>query len=392
MSEKALKGITVLDFTQQLSGPFASKILGDLGAEIIKIEKPEGDDTRTSPPFLNGEGTYFMSINRGKKSIILDLKNPEHKQIALELAAKVDVVMENGRPGVMKKLGLDYEEIKKINPKVIYASISGFGQDGPYRNRGGLDIIIQAMSGLMSVTGEKGGRPVKMGPSISDMISGCYAAIGVLAAINYKQVSGEGQYVDVSMLDSTLALMDNFLTRYTVTGNIPKPAGNRHTATAPFQPFETLDGEIIVCVINNKLWESFCKALGKEELIKDERFIATAQRVANVDELGEIITSVTKTKTTDEWERIFDEAAVPYGTVNTMDRVVKDPQVTARNMIVEMQHPVAGTFKTMGTPLKMSKTPIDPTTCSPTLGQHTREVLKDILGKTDSEIDKIIEV
>jgi len=389
-NEKALKGIRILDFTQQLSGPYASMVLGDLGAEIIKIEKPGGDDTRTSPPFLNGESAFYMSMNRGKKSIILDLKKTEHQQIALELAAKADIVMENARPGVMSRLGLGYNEIRKSNPKIIYASISGFGQNGPYRDRGGLDIVIQAMSGLMSITGEKGGRGMKTGSSISDMFSGCYAAIGILAALNYRNISGEGQYLDISMLDSTIAILENFINDYCVAGIVPEPAGNRHTGLAPFQPFETLDGEIIAGGINNKLWESFCKALGLENLIEDERFLATAQRLANIDVLAEMITEKTKTKTTMEWEQLFDTIGIPYGTVNTVDKVIKDPQVAARNMIVEVEHPIAGTFKMAGSPLKMSKTPAVANTIAPILGQHMREILKDVLGKNESEINRII--
>ena len=386
-SSKALQGIKVLDCTQFLSGPFATMILGDLGAEIIKIEKPGGDDTRTSPPLVKGESTYFMSVNRGKKSIVLDLKKPEHKQIFLDLAGKVDVLIENGRPGGMEKMGLGYLDIQKVNPGIIYASISGFGQNGPYRERGGLDVIIQAMSGFMSVTGEKGGRPTKAGPSVSDVISGFYAVIGILAALNHRRETGKGQYVDIAMLDSTISVLENALARYLAAGVVPKPVGNRHTGTAPFQPFETSDGEVILCVINNPLFERLCKALGSEELLEDERFKGNAERVANVEALADLITVYTKKKTTAEMEQALEKAGIPYGGVNTIPQVIADPQVQARNMIVEIEHPIAGPFKMAGSPFKLSETPVTLNTPSPILGQHTQEILKTYLGKTDAEIE-----
>lgn len=271
--KQALEGIRVLDLTRVLAGPFATMILADMGAEVIKIEMPEkGDDARQYGPFTNGESGYFMSINRNKKSITMNLKNQKSKEVFIEMLKKADVVVENYRPGTMEKLGLGYEEIKKINPKIIYAASSGFGHSGPYSKRPAYDGVVQAMGGIMSITGQKGGKPTRVGPSIGDITAGLYTAIGILGALNYREKTGIGQKVDVAMLDCQVSILENAISRYFVTGVSPKPAGNRHASVVPFEPFETLDGEIMIAVGNDALWKKFCQCINADEMANEERF------------------------------------------------------------------------------------------------------------------------
>jgi len=387
----ALSGIRVLDLSQFLAGPYCTMILSDLGADVIKIEKPTGDPTRETNVNINGQSVYFMSINRGKRSVLMDLKDPCYKEMFLKMAAKADVIVENFVPGTMEKLGLAYEEIIKVNPKIIYTSVSGFGHTGPYSERGALDMIIQAMSGFMSVTGEKGGRPLKAGPSIADMTAGLYAAIGTLAALNHRNVTGRGQRLDIAMLDSMFSILENSIGNYFATGRIPKPAGNRHGVSAPFQPFETLDGEIIVAVSTNRAFEDFCQALGRDDLARDPRYANRKGRISNVDELAEQITTSTKTKTTAELEGAFEKFNVPYATINTIDKIVSSPQILARNMLQEVEHPVAGKVKAVGSPLKMSETPGAIQQVAPLLGQHTEEVFAELLGLEITKTSQSVE-
>ncbi|MDR3563122.1 MAG: CoA transferase [Negativicutes bacterium] len=388
----ALQGIRVLDLTQFLAGPFCTMILGDLGADIIKIEKPgTGDPARETAININGQSVYFMGLNNSKRSMIMDLKNPRYQQLFLKLAAKADIVVENFAPGTMEKLGLTYEDVKKVNPKIIYTSVSGFGQTGPYHERGALDMIIQAMSGFMSVTGEKGGRPLKAGPSIADIISGLYAAIGTLAALHHRDATGEGQQVDVAMLDSMFSILANPVGNYLATGKVPKPAGNRHQISAPFQPFETTDGEIIIAASTNRAFLDVCEALGRNDLGQDPRYANRKGRIDNVDELADEITKTTKTKTTAELARDCENANVPFATVNTIDKIVQDPQIAARQMLLNMEHPVAGNVKVIGSPLKMSETPALKRRVAPTLGQHTQEVLGEWLGMSEADVKALDE-
>ncbi|MFA5524327.1 MAG: CaiB/BaiF CoA-transferase family protein [Tissierellales bacterium] len=385
--KQALEGIRVLDLTRVLAGPFATMILADMGAEVIKIEMPEkGDDARQYGPFTNGESGYFMSINRNKKSITMNLKNQKSKEVFIEMLKKADVVVENYRPGTMEKLGLGYEEIKKINPKIIYAASSGFGHSGPYSKRPAYDGVVQAMGGIMSITGQKGGKPTRVGPSIGDITAGLYTAIGILGALNYREKTGIGQKVDVAMLDCQVSILENAISRYFVTGVSPKPAGNRHASVVPFEPFETLDGEIMIAVGNDALWKKFCQCINADEMANEERFTTNKLRADNYDALRPLVAEPLKTKTTKEWQSILDDAGIPNGPINDMEHVVNDPQVLAREMIVSVEHPKAGEVKMPGVPIKMSETQGSVRFAPPILGQHTEEVLKELAGLSDEEI------
>lgn len=388
--KQALDNIKVLDLTRVLAGPYATMILGDLGADIIKIEMPvTGDDSRAFGPYVNNESAYFMSLNRNKRSITINLKSEEGKKVFLEMVKKADVVVENFRPGTMEKLGLGYDCLSQVNPKIIYAASSGFGHTGPYSKRAAYDSVVQAMGGIMSITGEKGGKPVRVGSSIADINSGLFTAIGILAALNNRHVTGKGQKVDVAMLDSLVAILENAVARYVVTGEAPKPGGNRHPSIVPFEPFETSNGEVVVAAGNDVLWAKFCEVLGKEELINDERFATNPLRNENYDELRPLIAEAMVKKSTEEWLEILDKVGVPNGPINTIDKVLQDPQVIAREMIVEVEHPVAGKLKMPGVPIKLSDTPGSVRTPAPILGQHTEEILKELLGYNDEQIQKL---
>lgn len=388
--KQALEGIKVLDLTRVLAGPYATMVMADMGADVIKIEAPEvGDDSRQFGPYIKDESAYFMSLNRNKRSITLNLKAPKAKELFIEMVKKADVVVENYRPGTMEKLGLGYEDLKKINPKIIYAAASGFGHSGPYSKRAAYDAVVQAMGGIMSITGPVGGKPTRVGPSIGDVTAGLFTAIGILAALNYRNNTGVGQKVDVAMLDCQVAILENAIARYVVTGTAPKPAGNRHSSITPFEPFETSDGEIMIAAGNDALFVKMCELFGTEEWVQDERFKTNPQRTKHVEELVPLITAVTKTKTTKEWQDLLDKAGVPNGPINTIDKVMEDPQVLARNMIVEVDHPVAGHLKMAGVPIKMSETQGIVRTHAPLLGQHTEEILKELLGMSTEEIDAL---
>ena len=388
--KQALEGLRVLDLTRVLAGPYATMILADMGADVIKIETPKiGDDSRQFGPYVGKESAYFMSLNRNKRSITLNLKEEKAKEIFREMVKAADIIVENYRPGTMEKLGLGYEELKAINPKIIYAASSGFGHSGPYSKRAAYDAVVQAMGGIMSITGEKGGKPTRVGPSIGDITAGLFTAIGILAALNYRNETGIGQKVDVAMLDCQVAILENAISRYLVTGEVPKPAGNRHTSITPFEPFETADGEVMIAAGNDALWVKLCEVLGRENLIDDERFKTNPLRTKNVDQLIPLINEITRTKSTEEWQKILDKAVVPNGPINTVDKVIMDPQVQAREMIVEVEHPVAGKLKMPGTPIKMSETQGNVRTPAPLLGQHTDEILKELLGYSEEKIQEL---
>ncbi|MBP2028353.1 CoA:oxalate CoA-transferase [Acetoanaerobium pronyense] len=389
--KQALEGIKVLDLTRVLAGPYATMVMADMGAEVIKIETPKiGDDSRHFGPYINHESAYFMSLNRNKKSMTLNLKKEKAKELFLEMVKHADVIVENYRPGTMEKLGLGYEELKKINPRIIYAAASGFGHSGPYSKRAAYDAVVQAMGGIMSITGEVGGVPTRVGPSIGDITAGLFSAIGILAALNYRNETGIGQKVDVAMLDCQVAILENAIARYVVTGEVPKPAGNRHTSITPFEPFETLDGEIMIAAGNDVLFQKMCNVMNQNSWLEDERFMTNPSRTKHADELKELIEEVTKTKNTEQWQNILDEAGVPNGPINTIDKVLEDPQVKAREMIVEVDHPVAGHLKMAGVPIKMSETQGKVVNPAPLLGEHTHEVIKELLGYSDEEI-KLLE-
>lgn len=384
---KALSGIRVLDLSRVLAGPYCTMVLGDLGAEIVKVEQPgTGDDSRAFGPFVKKESAYFMSLNRGKKSITLNLKDEKDREIFIELVKKSDVLVENYRPGTMEKLGFGYEDLKKINPQLIYSAISGFGHSGPYSKRPAYDMIVQAMGGLMSITGQPNQSPVRVGTSIGDITAGIFGAIGILAAINARHETGKGQKVDVSMFDCQLAILENATARYLLTGAVPQPMGSRHPSIAPFEAYPTKDYYIIISAGNDALWEKLCGVLGTPEYVTDPRFATNAARVENVEELYKIIHEISVTKTTAEWMETLDKAGLPVGPINTIDKVVADPQIIARDMIVEVDHPVAGKMKIAGNPIKLSDTPGEVKYAAPTLGQHTDEILKDLLAWSPDQI------
>jgi CoA:oxalate CoA-transferase len=390
--KSALDNIRVLDLTRVLAGPYATMLLADLGADVIKVEMAgTGDDSRHFGPFVNNESAYFMAINRNKRSMTLNLKNERGKEIFLSLVKKSDVLVENFRPGTMEKLGLGYDKLIGLNPRLIYAAASGYGHTGPYSQRAAYDAVVQAMGGIMSITGEKDGKPMRVGTSIGDIAAGLFTTIGILAALINRNFSGRGQMVDVAMLDCQVAILENAIARYFATGEVPRPYGNRHTSIVPFEAFETSDGEIMVAAGNNALWTRLCTALNLSELIDDERFKDNSDRNQNYDELRPLIAPRFLTKTTKEWQEILDDEGIPNGPINTIDKVVNNIQVLARDMIVEVYHPVAKNIKMPGIPIKLSETPGSIRYPPPTLGQHTREILKEYLGFDDEAIDKLAE-
>lgn len=390
--KQALENIKILDLTRVLAGPYATMILADMGADVIKIEMPKtGDDSRGYGPYLNNESAYFMSINRNKRSMTLNLKTEKGKEIFLEMIKDMDVLVENYRPGTMEKLGLGYDYLATINPKLIYAAASGYGHTGPYSKRAAYDAVVQAMGGIMSITGEKDGKPTRVGSSIGDISAGMFTAIGILAAIESRHSSGKGQKVDVAMLDCQVAMLENAIARYYVNGEVPRPYGNRHTSIVPFETFETSDGEIMVAAGNNNLWAKLCECLGIPELIDDQRFKDNPLRNENYDELRPLLTPPFKLKTIKEWQDCLDKQGIPNGPINSIDMVVSDPQVIAREMIVEIEHPVAGNMKMPGIPIKLSSTPGRIRTPAPVLGQHSEEILKEYLNYSKETVEKLVE-
>ncbi len=385
-----LKGIRVLDLTRILAGPYAAMILRDLGAEVIKIEQPVvGDEARGIGPFKNDFSLYFMSINRGKKSLTLNLKSQLGKEIFVDLVKQSDVLVENFRPGAMKRLGLDYETLKKHRPSLLYAACSGFGQTGPYAGRGAYDMIIQGMGGIISITGEPDRPPVRVGTSISDLTAALFTAIGILSALRHRDQTGEGQLIDVGMLDCQVAILENALVRYLSTGEVPQPLGRRHPTITPFEAFESADGYVVIAMGNNVLWKKFCDHVNQPELVDDERFCTNALRTEHHDELFPILAEIMRQRSTDQWVTALEEIGVPCGPVNTVDKVATDPQVLAREMIVEVEHEVTGTVGIPGIPIKLSETPGRVDAPAPNLGEHTEEILTGLLGLGSDEVDRL---
>lgn len=384
---QALEDIKVLDLTRVLAGPYATMILADMGADVLKVEMPKtGDDSRAFGPFVGEESAYFMSINRNKRSMTLNLKSEEGKKILRNLIKEADVVVENYRPGTMEKFGLGYDEVKKINDKVIYAACSGFGHSGPYEKRPAYDAIVQAMGGIMSITGPEGGEPTRVGASVGDVVAGIFTATGILTALYNREKTGKGQKVDVAMLDCQVAILENAIARYFIAGENPKPIGNRHPSITPFESFATKDGQLMIAIGNNKLWAKFCKVTNREELIEDERFATNDLRTENHTDIKKVVSEIIVSKTTQEWLELFDEEDIPATEINKIDKVVSNPQVLARDMVVEVEHPVAGGVKMAGIPIKLSDTPGSIRSAAPILGQNTEEILKDILGYSLEEI------
>ena len=383
-----LSGITVLDLTQFLSGPFCTMIMADLGADILKIERP--DRPRASGPYLHGERIYDLSVNRSKKSMTLNLKSDAGKDIFKKLLISSDVVIENFKPGTMERMGLGYEELKKIKPNLIYAAISGFGYTGPYKNRGALDMVIQGMSGLMSLTGEPNGRPTRCGTSASDIFSGIYMFGAVASALYEREKTGKGQFIDVAMLDSTFSCLENAVINTCIFNKNPERVGNSHPTSVPFQTFQTSDGEIIITCSRDSAFYSLCRAMGRPDMIQDEHFAKAEARRLNKELLEDEITRFTSTRTLDECEETLNQFGVPNGRINTLTMICKDPQIAARDMIVKVEHPVAGTYQMAGSPLKFSSLTEAHYEPAPTLGQHTREILSERLNMTDTEIEALL--
>ncbi len=387
---KPLSGLRVLDLTRVLAGPYATMILGDLGADVIKIEIPgRGDDSRDYGPFLEGESAYFMSINRNKKSVALNLKTPGGREILVRLAGESDVLIENFRPGTMDKLGLGYGVLSATNPGLIYATCSGFGSTGPFAQKPAYDIIVQGMGGIMSVTGHPGGPPTRVGVSVGDITAGLYTVIAVLAAVHERQASGLGQLIDVSMLDCELAILENAIARYTITGEVPGRLGNRHPTITPFTSFETQDGSVIVGAGNDALFRKLCDAVGRPELVSDPRFETNASRTASWEvALKPVLEEAFRRQTTGFWLDKLESLGIPCGPINTIDKVLANPQVLSRGMLVELEHPVAGKHVVAGPPYKMSRTPASADTAAPVLGAHTEQVLSEVLGLGAADVEK----
>jgi CoA:oxalate CoA-transferase len=387
---KALEEIVVLDLTRVLAGPYAAMVLADFGANVIKIEPPVvGDDSRAFGPFVGKESVYFMSLNRGKRSLTLNLKEPEGVSLFKELVKKADVVLENYRPGTMEKLGIGYEELRKINPGIVYAACSGFGHSGPYSTKPAYDVIVQGMGGIMSITGQENGEPTRVGASVGDITAGLFTVIGIMMGLYQCELTGVGQKVDVAMLDCQVAILENAIARYLVSGSVPQPIGNRHPSITPFEAFKACDGYVIIAVGNDKLWAEFCKLIERPDLVSDPRFINNPSRTAHQKDLKAILDKVFLTKTVAQWLEELDKAGIPCGPINSVDQVMADPQVLARNMIVETNHPVAGPIKMAGIPIKLSETPGSVDIPAPLLGQHTDEILKQFLFMSDEEISRL---
>ena len=397
-----LSHIRVLDLSRVLAGPWAGQNLADLGAEVIKVERPKsGDDSRAfGPPWLKtaaGEETresaYFASANRGKKSITVNLSKPEGQRLVRDLSAQCDVLLENYKFGDLARYGLGYDDLRKINPRLIYCSVTGFGQSGPYRERPGYDFMIQGMGGLMSITGEKddqpGGGPQRVGVPIVDIMTGMYASIAVCAAIAHRAESGVGQHLDLALLDTQVAFLANQGMNYLATGEAPGRLGNAHPNIVPYQTFKTSDGDIILACGNDNLFGKFCDVAGCRELAADPRFATNGKRVENRDELTRLLEDVFKGRTTREWVEMLEAAGVPNGPINNLKQVFEEPQVVARGTRIELDHPTAGKVPLVASPMRFSGTPLEFKVPPPTLGEHTDEVLGSILKLEKTEIARL---
>jgi crotonobetainyl-CoA:carnitine CoA-transferase CaiB-like acyl-CoA transferase len=397
-----LSHIRVLDLSRVLAAPWTGQNLADLGAEVIKIERPhKGDDSRAfGPPWLKdaagaetSESAYFACANRGKKSVTVNLSAPEGQRIVRELAAQSDVLLENYKYGDLARYGLGYDDLRKVNPRLIYCSVTGFGQTGPYRDRPGYDFMIQGMGGLMSITGERdelpGGGPQKAGIPIADIMTGMYATIAVCAALAHRAETGVGQHLDLALLDSQVAVLANQGANYLATGVSPPRLGNAHPNIVPYQTFKTADGDVILACGNDNLFRKFCEVGDCQHLVTDPRFATNGKRVENRAALTALLNEIFLKRTTRDWVAALEAAGVPNGPINTLEQVFKEPQAVARGLRLEMQHPLAGKISLIRSPMRFSATPIEHTVPPPLLGEHTEEILRGMLGRSDEEIARL---
>jgi len=386
-----LDGIRVLDLTRVLAGPYCTMFLGDLGAEVVKVEQPGvGDDTRGwGPPFVGGESAYFLCVNRNKKSITVDFKSQDGIALLRRLAERADVLIENFRPGTMERLGLGEKDLRANNPRLIYASLSGFGADGPMSDAPGYDLIVQAWGGLMSVTGMPDGDPTKVGVAIIDLVAGLMLGKSIVSALFAREQLGIGQKIDTSLLEAEVACLINVGSNYLIEGKIPGRWGNAHSSIVPYQSFKTADGYVVIGVASEGIWRRFSQAIGRSELADDPRFAKNSNRVQNREVLITALSEIFLGRETDAWMKLLNEAEVPCAPVQTIDQVFKDPQVLHREMLVKVEHPTAGTVPMAGIPVKFSATPASIRLPPPTLGQHTEEVLTSWLGIEREEIEEL---
>ena len=380
-----LDHLRVLDVTQVMAGPFSAMLLADLGADVVKIEPPAGDSTRQMPGAVDGDTPAFNAVNRGKRSIVIDLKNPRGREVFLRLARTSDILIENYRPGVMSALGLDYETLARMNPRLIYASISGYGQTGPSRNKGGFDLIAQGVSGIMSVTGDPDGPPVKCGVPLTDLSAGLFAVVGILAALESRHRTDAGQHIDTSLVDAGVALSVWEATEYFSGAGLPVALGSAHRMNAPYQAIECADGFITLGGANDRIFAKLCDVLGHPEWLTMAEFATNAQRVRHRDSLAARIEAITVHQPRSHWLELFEANDIPCGPINDYAQVFADPQVLAREMVVETEHPTLGRMRTLGSPIKMSATPPDVHRRAPRLGEHTDQILKE-LGFSASEL------
>lgn len=386
-----LQNIRVLDLSRVLAGPYCTMVLGDLGAEVIKVEPPEGDETRGwGPPFAGGESAYFLCVNRNKRGMVVNLKTDEGREILRELAMQSDVLVENFRPGTLKKFGLDFETLHDFNPGLVYCSISGFGQTGSLRDKPGYDFMIQAMGGIMSITGEPNGEPMKVGVAVADLFAGQNAVISILASLQARTFTGEGQYIDIALFDSELGWLANVASNFLISGKNPKRYGNAHANIVPYQSFQASDGWFVVAVGNDKQFESFCKVIEKPALASDPKFQTNKLRVENREALIAVLKPIFMQKTVGDWLALIGDQ-FPCGPINNFDQVFSMPHVKEREMLLEMEHPTIGALPLVGSPLKMGGTPVSYRLPPPLMGQHTKDILREVLGYSEEKVSALTE-